>query len=275
VRAGHLLSHAYGCAVTVACAVDGHPTTASEDLEQARVRVGLQLIDVLTARPEWPVVIEQGRAAQTICRMAAEHRADLIVLGLGRHRAIDQFLDAEVAIHVQRQAAIPVLAVPSTFDRLPTRLVVGTDFGRASLHAARAALAVRGAGAALDMVYVRTVFDPAGPEPDDPADPTAAETAAFFDVMEDAVGIPDDVQHIRVVLEGNPKHELLQYARRRQSDLIAVGTHGRSAIERSTLGSIAMHVIRSADCAVLVSGLIPVPVHDTQAPQTRAAADRR
>jgi nucleotide-binding universal stress UspA family protein len=51
---------------------------------------------------------------------------------------------------------------------------------------------------------------------------------------------------------GAPAAEIVQYARGHQSDLLVLGTHGRSGIERLVLGSVAERVIRHAPCAILV-----------------------
>jgi nucleotide-binding universal stress UspA family protein len=40
---------------------------------------------------------------------------------------------------------------------------------------------------------------------------------------------------------------------RRRSDLIAVGTHGRTGVAHALLGSVAEWVVRCAPCDVLVA----------------------
>jgi nucleotide-binding universal stress UspA family protein len=50
---------------------------------------------------------------------------------------------------------------------------------------------------------------------------------------------------------GVPYAEVLKYAEDRQSDLIVMGTHGRTALMRALLGSVAEKVVRHAPCPVL------------------------
>lgn len=50
---------------------------------------------------------------------------------------------------------------------------------------------------------------------------------------------------------GNPHDEILQFAEDEGCDLIVLGTHGRSGLERWWLGSVAEKVIRRADCPVM------------------------
>jgi nucleotide-binding universal stress UspA family protein len=61
-------------------------------------------------------------------------------------------------------------------------------------------------------------------------------------------GIP--VSH--VFLEGDPATEIVSYARDSGTDLIVMGTHGRTGLERLLMGSVAEKVMREASCSVLV-----------------------
>jgi nucleotide-binding universal stress UspA family protein/uncharacterized protein (DUF2267 family) len=54
-----------------------------------------------------------------------------------------------------------------------------------------------------------------------------------------------------VVAEGAPAAEIVRVAREIKSDLIVMGTHGRSRIGRLLLGSVAEEVVRRAPCPVL------------------------
>jgi nucleotide-binding universal stress UspA family protein len=58
------------------------------------------------------------------------------------------------------------------------------------------------------------------------------------------------VQH--VFLEGDPADEIVRYAQNTGTDLIVMGTHGRSGLERLLMGSVAEKVMREAPCSVLV-----------------------
>jgi len=55
-----------------------------------------------------------------------------------------------------------------------------------------------------------------------------------------------------VFLEGDPAQEIIQYAARAGMDLIVMGTHGRTGLERLLRGSVAEKVMRDATCSVLV-----------------------
>jgi nucleotide-binding universal stress UspA family protein len=55
-----------------------------------------------------------------------------------------------------------------------------------------------------------------------------------------------------VFLEGDPAAEIVQYAIDASIDLIVMGTHGRTGLERLLMGSVAEKVMREAPCSVLV-----------------------
>ncbi|AKB19869.1 MULTISPECIES: universal stress protein [unclassified Methanosarcina] len=55
-----------------------------------------------------------------------------------------------------------------------------------------------------------------------------------------------------VILEGNPAHEIIEFAEENDIDLIVMGTHGRTGVQRFLLGSVAQNVTRHSRKAVLV-----------------------
>jgi nucleotide-binding universal stress UspA family protein len=46
-----------------------------------------------------------------------------------------------------------------------------------------------------------------------------------------------------VVLEGNPAHEIIEYAKHHGVDLIAMSTHSESGMMRLSMGSVTRHVV--------------------------------
>lgn len=67
-----------------------------------------------------------------------------------------------------------------------------------------------------------------------------------------------DLVQERLIVTGQPASEIVSWATAKQAQLILLGTHGRSGLNRVLLGSVAEHVLRLASCAVLV-----VPQPDT------------
>jgi nucleotide-binding universal stress UspA family protein len=54
------------------------------------------------------------------------------------------------------------------------------------------------------------------------------------------------------IRQGDPRVAIVDEARDWSADLVIVGSHGRSGIERWLMGSVAEHVVRHAPCSVEV-----------------------
>lgn len=56
----------------------------------------------------------------------------------------------------------------------------------------------------------------------------------------------------RSMRQGDPRQEIVNEAEEFGADLIVVGSHGRTGMQRWLLGSVAEHVVRHASCSVEV-----------------------
>ncbi len=60
------------------------------------------------------------------------------------------------------------------------------------------------------------------------------------------------IEHVETsVVMGSPHRSILDYAAENDVDLIVMGTHGRTGLDRYLLGSVTERVVRSADVPVL------------------------
>jgi nucleotide-binding universal stress UspA family protein len=84
----------------------------------------------------------------------------------------------------------------------------------------------------------------------------AQEVRAFVDRVSNCTTV-DVVVEESTHVEG----AILESARALPADLIVMGSHGRSGVERLLLGSVTEHVLRAAPCPVMV-----VPPHDVVPP---------
>ena len=55
-----------------------------------------------------------------------------------------------------------------------------------------------------------------------------------------------------VILEGSPVDEIVDFADKNDIDLIVMGSHGKSAIQRFLIGSLAEKVVKHSKIEVLV-----------------------
>lgn len=87
----------------------------------------------------------------------------------------------------------------------------------------------------------------------------------------DLVRVKPDDPRVRVthrLLTGDPAAEILRLAGEVKAGLVVLGTHGRGALGRLLMGSVAEAVVRNAPCPVVTVKLPPdgVPGVDARTP---------
>ena len=225
--------------------------------EDARARRG-QFTAWLGEPNEWPVRIAVGTVAPEILRWAEHEGAALIVMGLRHHGLVDRVLRDETTLTVARRARAVVLGVTPSLRGLPRRVVVGVDFGPASIRAARAALDIMEPGTPADRSVLRLVYvDRNGL--DGAHEDTAGEVvirefgvATAFERLIRELNAPPTVDVETVVRRGPVADELLAVVDASRADLIVVGSLRHERIERWILGSVTTEVVRDGRCSVLV-----------------------
>ena len=140
----------------------------------------------------------------------------------------------------------------------PTRILVPTYFSEAATHALRyASDLARNIGAQLILVY----SDPFVP----PVDYTASvggwdeysfvqlKARAEEQLKKDAkANIDPSVRYETIVRVDPPLEGILAQARQSGSEMIVMGTHGRSGFRRLIIGSVTESVMRKAEVPVIV-----------------------
>lgn len=206
-------------------------------------------------------VSRTGNAAEQIAAFARELRADLVVVGLGAHHAIERALGGETALHLAQLASTPVLAVPADATAIPRRSVAAIDFTPTSLHAAQLASRLLGSGDTLHLVHVRAAEERATRQGRAAGESTGRADAQLEELATRLRG-GRDITVDCAVLDGAPATVLLDETRRFDGDLIALGSHGYGLWKRLTIGSVASKIIRLATTCVLVKpiGSLTSPV---------------
>jgi nucleotide-binding universal stress UspA family protein len=153
------------------------------------------------------------------------------------------------------------------------RILCPVDFSEVSRHAFDRALAIaRSYRADITVLHVLPVASavpalPYGPEGPGPFGFEVLDRPRTVTALSHFLGTehPGDVPIRQEAIEARQAdQEILVQARRVNADLIVMGTHGRSGVNRFILGSVAEKTLRTAPIPVLV-----VPPRDTTASQGR------
>ena len=209
--------------------------------------------------PVTTTVLRNGVIAHRgIVEYAADHDVDLVVMGSRGRRGLGRFVLGSVAEWTIRESPVPVLTVheDGAFDADVEEILVPTDGSDPADRAVDLAAALAAAtGArlhAINVVDLGVVWGEADTGRvvealDDTGQQTVDEAA---DRAADAgVGCVETA-----VLHGTPHREVVDYAADHDADLVVIGTHGRSGLERYILGSVAERVVRLSDVPVLAVG---------------------
>jgi nucleotide-binding universal stress UspA family protein len=62
----------------------------------------------------------------------------------------------------------------------------------------------------------------------------------------------EEVKVAPVLLEGHPANELIRYAEEERMDIVIMGSHGKTGLERLFLGSVAENMVRHSKVPVMV-----------------------
>ena len=206
----------------------------------------------LCAAGSWSRETGIGSPAAEIVRVAEARASDMIVMGLRPHGFLDRVFRDETALSVMRHAAVPVLAVTPLMRQIPKRIAVAIDFSRASIAAARSALALVDEGGSLELVYVEPPAERYSEETEGYNTIYAQGVAAAFGRLRQELASRPGVTIETVVLRGNVVTELLSFAERAQADMIALGSQRHSTARRAFVGGVTTGLARAASCSLLV-----------------------
>ena len=197
--------------------------------------------------------VELGSPHQVLLACAAAAPAGLIVLGAAVGGTPRRRLLGSTADRLLRKASCPVLVVRPGCAMPPARVLLATDLSPTAAGVLRRGLEVAlpgdGARPDVEVLFVHTV---------------GSETSVHFTreqmhrFAEEELwrvaraALPDGPLVRCNVRQGYVAEEILAEAESWKPDLLVVGTHGASGLERALLGSVAAQLVRDAPGSVLV-----------------------
>lgn len=194
-----------------------------------------------------------------IAREAEKVGADLIIMGRRGKTGLKRLLIGSVTKRVIGHAPCSVLVVPREARLECKKILCATDGSVYGDSAAAEAVGIAKRCAA-ELTFISVVH---------------AETTSPLDIVhsqmhrdliaenelraaESAVksakeqADKEDVKCDDMVLAGKSYEVIVTTAREKGVDLIVIGSHGRTGIDRLLMGSVAERVVGNAECAVLV-----------------------
>jgi nucleotide-binding universal stress UspA family protein len=241
--------------------VEPTASTAGEDkaIEERARSLLADVAAVSSDAPSIESVVSEGDPTDTILEYVDEQHVDLLALGTHGRTGVDRYVAGSITESVVRRADVPVLtahaADSSDFQAVYDDVLVPTDGSDAATEAVDHAITI--ADAVDATLHAVNVIDAGGTR----ASPrymlpsemlTELETIAKR-ATEDVVERAQDqgVEAVSVVQRGSTADELLAYVEDESVDLVAMGTHGRTGIDRYLLGSTTERMMRHSPAPVV------------------------
>ena len=222
------------------------------------------------------VTVLEGAVPSTLADHLHATATDLVVMTTHDRRRLEQLLLGSVSHEVIRHVHAPVLLVREGGEEPPSvttpaavdHILVpqdGSAFAAQILpHAATLAEVMRarvtllgvqqpslaaaspGLGTPPDVQVPPAVIDVGGDE---------ERAESFSQVLERAAEPLRERRlpvHVEVLVDGQPAHAIVEYAKQHDVDLVAMSTHGHGALKRLVVGSVSESVLRATPTPVLM-----------------------
>jgi nucleotide-binding universal stress UspA family protein len=199
------------------------------------------------------ILLERGSPAEVILRKANELDCDLIVTGIARSGSLARAVLGTTVEQLVHRAPMPVLVVKTRPWRAYEKVIVTSDFSETAAHAARRALGMF-PDAHMTLAHAYRVpfegFIGRGANEDELLANARRDCAAFLP----SLGAPPDaLARMECLLRyGTPEGVVGTHVWENESDLVVMGTHGRSGRFGILMGSTAERLLACLPCDVMV-----------------------
>ncbi len=207
------------------------------------------------------VVRQNPEPVEEIAKYSAAENFDLLVMGTHGRTGMAHLLMGSIAESLVRVAPCPVLTVREHMEKEEVtpylNILVPVDFSPHSQKALKYGIALAvNYEASLSVLHVLDVpVQPSHYQLDEnllmrmQPDIEAMTLEALQKMMKEQS--PKELEYSTACVVGRAYAEIVNHATKQDSDLIVLGTHGLSALEKFLLGSTAAKVVRHAPCPVL------------------------
>jgi len=201
---------------------------------------------------EVQTILEEGVVHEAIIEAAEARCCDLIIMGRRGLSRLERAFMGSVTAQVIRHSTIDVLVMPRNTSLGWKNILLATDGSEFSSSATERAVEIaQEHGGNLGVVSVVDVSDNFYNEM-----PGTLERMEFH-AKDNVALVKDKAKTLNIkikpyIREGEPHKEIVKLAREINADVICMGSHGRTGLERILMGSVAEQVLHNAPCPVLI-----------------------
>ncbi len=187
-------------------------------------------------------VLIYSSGSQVVLDHLKSHDYDFMVMGSHGAQGLKERIIGSNAQHMIRQAEVPVLVLKHAVDKALKKVVFASDFSDVSADSfANVLYFANHCGAHLDLLYVDTPGHEKDQSAVDEHMTNIAEAAKEF-------GGSISMNHIEA---DSVEQGVINFASENNSDLIAICTHGKSALRQIISPSIAEAIANHSDLPIL------------------------
>lgn len=205
-------------------------------------------------------VVRQGEDSyKYIVEEARKRKSTMIVMGRRGRTGLSRLMMGSVTARVIGHAPCNVLVVPKSARIEFKNILIATDGSRYSAAAAAEAIGIaKRCGSKLTALGV------VPSESIQPMDIVHSQMHRDLIAEKELKDAEKNVQALKeaaqkegvtaagLILGGKPAEAVIQTSKEKNADLIVVGSHGKTGLERLLMGSVTERVIVLSSCAVLV-----------------------
>jgi nucleotide-binding universal stress UspA family protein len=227
--------------------------TTRGHLESVKSQAKKEGVDITTS------ILEGEDSYNFISDEAVKNKISMIIMGRRGRTGLKRLMMGSVTSRVIGHAPCNVLVVPRAAKVEFKNILVATDGSKYSAAAASEAIGLAKRNASkLTVISVvpSELMTPTDIEFSMPQRELIAEKE-MHEAEKNARAVKDAAQKEGVtvqafVMSGKPADAIIETAREKGADLIVLGSHGKSGIEKLLMGGVTERVIVLTACAVLV-----------------------
>lgn len=226
----------------------GDDDASLQQIAQQQLREAVADLDIRTR-----IQVSRGDTASTVNTLATSTGCGVIVAGMARSEPLGRFLVGSVVERLARTASQPLLVVRNRARRPYRRIVIASDFSDSSRHALHAAARFF-PDRQLTLYHAHS--QPLPDRTDKEAGARLSREVERGECADFLAGsdLPEDVRNrLQVVVErGRLATTLTRFVRDHGTDLVIMGTHGRSGLMDVLLGSTAVQLLDWLPCDTMI-----------------------